>query len=84
MEVVILAPDETLLCCWQTVSGYAVVGVEGIQQGAQNASLWDTGPGSDVLNTHLPTLTTWGLSERKSSTHLHSWVFSPKSLGSQY
>ena len=58
--------------------GHAVVGEQGVQEGAEPAPLW--GPVLMVSEVEMlfPTFTTWGQPIRKSRTQLHRAGLRPR------
>ena len=53
------------------------MGIQGVQEGTEDAPLWGS---SVVEGVMLPTFTTWGRPVRKSRTQLHRKEFRPRAV----
>ena len=54
------------------------MGIQGVQEGTEDANLWDPVLSISVEEVMLPTFTTWRWHVRKSRTQLHREEFSPR------
>ena len=84
----VVVGDQAYRCCVigklnygvGVVPGHAVMSEQGEQEGAEHAALRGPVLRISVADVLLPTLTTWGWPNRKSSIQLQREVFSPRVL----